>query len=289
MSTTTTSKVQSTVPPLITPGPATATGPFAVVQTILNNAQLYSGGAGTPPDVQTGITNLYKNLAALNNESSTVLNGQDTLNNIINDETQNLTDRMSSISKDTDSAKRILQLNEYSRLKSADYNTVLYYLIALMIGISVLFILKKIIPSIPSFVFEITMILIVCLCIYMVFYKYLDITRRDLIYYDQVAVPEPTNINLSTNQINSANALNGYGIGFSGLGVCANETCCDTVTNTTVWDSVQQQCVSNDAEQILLAQRASTAAPVTAEVSAFTLMNSAKPNSYYEYKNYSPV
>jgi len=293
--TTLTPSITATNVPLITPGPVTATGPFAVVQTILNNAQLYSAGAGTPSDVQSGIANLYTNLAKLNNESSTVLNGQDTLNNIINEEKKTLGNRIDAISKDTDSAKRIMQLNEYSRLKTADYNMILYYFIALMIGISVLFIIKKIIPGIPSFVFELTLILIVCLCIYMVYYKYLDISRRDLIYYDQVAVPEPTNINLSPKQINAANALNGFGIGFNGIGVCANETCCDTVNNTTVWDAVQQQCVSNDEEKILLAQRASpTAAPMdtsssTPSVSAFTLMNSAQPNSYYEYTNYSAV
>ena len=126
-----------------------------------------------------------------------------------------------------------------------------------------------------------------------------DIQRRDTIYYDELAVPNPTNINLDNNQINSVNAANGIsstGLNFNGINTCSNETCCDN--RTSQWDSVLQQCVSTEEEASLLSRRSSTKSPTTflprmtmtpTIKNGFTLMNEIQPNSYFEFSNYSLV
>ena len=271
--------------PLITPKPGNIdySGPFAVVQTILSNAQTYSSGAGAPKDMQSRISNLYSSLTSLNNSSNSVLNGQNTLNNIITNEMTDLNNRINKITEETDSAKRILQLNEYSRLKTADYNYILYYVIGTIILLNILFIIKKIIPGIPSSFYEITIVVIICISLYLIYYRYMDILKRDIIYYDELAIPNPSNINLNQNQINSVNAGNGITTNVvqnSGSNICANETCCDNVTTT--WDTIQKQCVSIDQETSLTNQR-------NTSVQAFTLMDEVQPNYFNEFSNYSQV
>jgi hypothetical protein len=246
-----------------------------------NNAVSNPSNLRVPQDIQKSISNLYDTLGDLNNSSISVLNGQNTLNTIIDNEIQNVNEQLQSINTDLDSSKRILQLNEYSRMKTADYNSILYYIIALMVTISILFIIKKLIPGIPNEFFELTLIFIVFLCIYFVYQTYLKIYNRDIIYYDQIAVPNPKNINLDQNQINSVNA--GNGINLSNMANSANSGCCDE--KTTVWDPVQNQCVSIEGGSISLADTSTTKSPLQ----GFTLMESVQPNSYFEFSNYSMV
>ena len=252
-----------------------------------------SSNLRVPQDIQKSISNLYDNLSNLNNSSISVMNGQNTLNAIIDNETQNINEQLQSINTDLDSSKRILQLNEYSRMKTADYNSILYYIIALMVTISLLFIIKKLIPGIPNMFFELTLIFIIFLCIYFVYQTYLKMYNRDVIYYDQIAVPHPKNINLDQNQINSVNA--GNGINISNINNCEGSGCCDE--ETTVWDPNQRQCVSMEEEPIPLSGTSttrtptstSTRTPTSTPIQGFTLMESVQPNSYFEFSNYSIV
>ena len=292
MTTTMTPTMTTTMTPTMTPtmrstnsnppiaGEINNSGTFALLQTILGNVKSSPSSTGIPQDMQNSISNLYNKLGSLNNSSVAVLNGQNTLNSIIDNETQNINTQLESINTDIDSSKRILQLNEYSRMKTADYNSILYYIIALMVTISLLFIIKKLIPGIPSSFFELTIIISVFLCVYFVYNTYMKIYNRDIIYYDQIAVPNPKNINLNQNQINSVNAGNGMNI--PNPNSCVASSCCD---ETTMWDPVQSQCVSLEEGSILSAGRLTTSAPRQ----GFTLMNSVQPNSYFEFTNYSQV
>jgi hypothetical protein len=273
-----TMKSTNSNPPIA--GEINDSGTFALLQTILGNAKSSPYTAGIPQDMQNSISNLYNKLGSLNNSSVAVLNGQNTLNSIIDNETQNINSQLESINTDIDSSKRILQLNEYSRMKTADYNSILYYIIAVMVTISLLFIIKKLIPGIPSSFIELTIITSVFLCVYCVYHTYMKMYNRDIIYYDQISVPNPENINLNQNQINSVNA--GNGINISNPNSCVGSSCCD---ETTLWDPVQSQCVSMEEASILLASRSTTSTPIQ----GFTLMESVQPNSYFEFSNYSQV
>jgi hypothetical protein len=236
-------------------------------------------------------------LVSLNNNSNASLNGQEVLNNIITNETDYLTNNINEISQQTESAKRIVQLNEYSRLRSADYYSILYYVIGTIIIINILIILKKKFTVISKDLTELTIIILVSICLYIVYLKMKDIQRRDTIYYNELAVPNPTNINLDNNQINSVNAANGIsstGLNVSGISTCSNETCCDN--RTSQWDSVQQQCVSAEEKISLLSRRSSTKSPILSGMTmtptikdGFTSMNEIQPNSYFEFSNYSLV
>ena len=291
------SPIMSSNSPIIsTSAPTISTGPFDLVQSIITTN---TTNKNTPQDIQNSVSSLYRTLASLNNNSNAALNGQDVLNNIITNETDYLTNNINEISEQTESAKRIVQLNEYSRLRSADYYSILYYIIGTIIIVNILFILKKNFPIISKDLIELTIIILVSICLYIIFLKMKDIQRRDTIYYDELAVPNPTNINLDNNQINSVNAANGIsstGLNFNGINTCSNETCCDN--RTSQWDSVLQQCVSTEEEASLLSGRFSTKSPTTIVPkmtmtptikNGFTLMNEIQPNSYFEFSNYSLV
>ena len=260
---------------------------FDLVQGIINKNTTNTGSTNAPQDIQNSISSLYSNLASLNNTSNAVLNGQDVLNTIITNETNYLEDNINQISEQTESAKRIVQLNEYSRLKSQDYYSILYYSIITVVIVNILLIIKKNTTIISNDFIELTIIIFVSICIYSIYLKMKDISRRDTIYYDELAVPNPSNINLDNNQINSVNAANGIsstGLNVSGISTCSNDTCCDNITSK--WDLVLQQCVSAEEENSLLMRRASSSTPVR---NGFTIMNEIQPSSYYEFSNYSPL
>jgi hypothetical protein len=281
-------KMLSNAPKMLSNAPVASSGPFDLIRSIIAGN---TSNKNTPQDIQKSISSLYDTLASINNNSNAALNDQEILNNIITDETNYLTENINQISGQTESARRIVQLNEYSRLRSVDYYHILYYIIITIIIINILIILRNNFPVISKDLTELTIIILVSICLYIIYLKMKDIQRRDTIYYDELAVPNPTNINLDNNQINSANAANGItsnGLNVSGISVCSNETCCDNTTSQ--WDSVQQKCVTSEETAALLSRCGLSKSPVTPTVkSGFTLMNEIQPNSYYEFSNYSPL
>lgn len=246
------------IPPVANTG-----GVFDGMLFILNSLK---SSAGTTPAINTA--NVSNSLAAVNSSATQVLNNQGALNNIIDDETNVLNNRLQDMNNSVNAAQRNLMLNESSRLKTQDYNIILYYFIAMIVFLNTITVLNRWYPYLSRESFDLIIIFTVFFVLYKVYWKYTDIANRDVINYNEVSLPKPGNVSMSQQQIISQNNYNNQQLANQGM-----------IFNFSKSDD---QC-SQPATATL-----ATATPVPA-VSGFTTMNELQPNSFNEFENYSRI
>lgn len=236
-------------------------GVFDGMLFILNSL---TGSSGTTPPINTA--KLSNSLAEVNGSATKILNNQGVLNNIIDDETNVLHNRLQNMDNSVNAAERNLMMNESSRLKSEDYNVILYYFIAMIVFLNTITVLNRWYPFFTREFFDLIIIFTVFFVLYKVFWKYTDIMNRDMINYNELSLPKPNNVSMSQQQIISQNNMNNRQLANQGM-----------IFN---FSKSNDQC-----------PQPTTIGPVTTaqSVSGFTTMNETQPNSFYEFENYSRI
>jgi hypothetical protein len=276
-----------TIYPISTPtsNPSTSTtmtNPLTVnsnapanIQPVANTGGVFDGmlfilnSLNSPPGLTPPINtaNVSNSLAGINSSATQVLNNQGVLNNIIDDETEVLNNRLQDMNNSVNAAQRNLMLNESSRLKSQDYNVILYYFIGMIVFLNTITVLNRWYPYFSREMFDLIIIFTVFFVLYKVFWKYTDIVNRDTINYNELSLPKPGNVSMSQQQIISQNNINNRQLANQGM-----------IFN---FPKNNEQC----SQQV-------TAAPVTTAnmaVNGFTTMNELQPNSFNEFENYSKI
>ena len=290
----------------------TTNGTFDAIISDLNNLNTKYGST---LDISKLIVGL--------NQIKSYNDNQDIMDNVLEKEDKELNDRLKKMNYTIDTSKRNYILNESVRLKTADYNVMLYYFILMMMLISFLLVFNKLIPIFPSAIMEMFIIVIVCTFLFLIYKKYVDIANRDIINYNEVSLVYPDNVSLNDKQIAELNKQNsGNGTLFN-----LNPVKCDqnkempvnmtttpvniTTTpvnmTTTPVNMTTTPVNANTGIENTLASSNNTTPILTSGVTAlvtdkiarttkpnitqnaFTLMKDAEPNSFYEYSNYSVV
>ena len=140
--------------------------------------------------------------------------------------------------------------------------------IAIVLAIIWVFqVLESRFPIMPPFIFDILTVLVVSIGIIYCYLVYSDIGRHDLLNYDQLNIPPPSNAIADTSgnkAPNSGAAING--VLNTGTG-CIGQACCGS---NTVWDSEYSMCK---------------------QLQAFTTIEQIKiqANEPFEYSDYAPL
>ena len=165
---------------------------------------------------------------------------------IVNKENERVDLKKSKIDSELQTQDRLITLNNSYRQKYNDYNN-LYIIFILFLVISCgIMLIKRYFPFIPSSVFDIAFIIIIPLFCILLLYKYLDISKHDNIYYDEIKRENPTiltaeqelerKVSEEQKKLNSGSLLASY----SG---CIGAKCC---SDGTTWDSGNSVCVAKD-------------------------------------------
>jgi hypothetical protein len=252
-----------------------SSGIFNGLSYMLNSLNSSAGGNS----IDTAALN--SGLKTLDGTASGALNNQNTLNSILEEETTDLHNRIQNMNGSVDAAKRTLELNESVRKRSEDYNILLYYFITMMVIISVLSIFNRLLPILSGGVFDVFLVLIACIFLLLIINKYISIANRDLINYDEVALPKPSNVSLSNAQIVAQNNKNLKSL--AGTGMIFN-----------LPQPAPLNCPNQPAHPIATTQPPSSTQTTninttTTMQNGFTLMSEVEPNSFYEYSNYSSL
>jgi hypothetical protein len=175
----------------------TTNGTFDAILSDLNNLNTKYGST-------LDITKLIVGL----NEIKSYDQNQNIMDNVLEKEDKELNDRLKKMNYTIDTSKRNYILNESVRLKTADYNVMLYYFILMMMTISFLLVFNKLVPIVPSAIMEMFIIVIVCTFLFLIYKKYVDIANRDIINYNEVSLVYPDNVSLNDKQIAELNKQN---------------------------------------------------------------------------------
>jgi len=165
-----------------------------------------------------------------------------TINTIINNETERLNQKKQSVNDILTSKERMIQLNTNYVERTAQYQKML---IAVIIGLAIylfLYLINKVVP-IPDVIFSLILIVVFLVIGIYCFNVYLVIINRDPMDFSKINKPPP---NKSTPaQIDNANASNAKSSGVNLLpdeaNMCIGSSCCSL--DTTVWDISSQKCI----------------------------------------------
>jgi hypothetical protein len=204
---------------------------------------------------------------------------------IVNTENERIDLKKSKIDNELQTQNRLITLNNSYRQKYNDYNILYVIFIVFLVTLCGIMLIKRYFPMIPSFVFDIVFIIIIPFFFILLLYKYLDISKHDDIYYDEIKRDNPTiltpeqelekKVSEQRKILNSGSLLASY----SG---CIGAKCCSE-TNTK-WDSGNSVCVAKDGFTTI------NYALINGEID-FSKVNDniIQPNYPNEFENYSKI
>jgi len=208
----------------------------------------YTANSTNTPGMQTQLTDLqkqlqnaYNSLSAVNNSSSQFLSNQNDIAQIINSESTELNNKLSEVNGNVNTKKRVLELNESSRLRTAAYTSLLLIVIFGLAAFAFIAVLSKTFTMVPGPVYDLLIIIVICYCGFSAYYKYYEIINRDNLNFNEINQPSPDILTPAQIAKQAAGrGLHGDLLGSLNLKQCLGESCCGA---DTVWDPMAGICV----------------------------------------------
>ena len=239
--------------------------------------------------VQTQLDNLNKGFQQANVSTTQVLTHQNDMINIVDTEKNRLLMKKQNIDNALVEKTRAIELNDSYRQR---YEMYIKMVVVVVFGLAILFTIQligKYVPVIPSFLISLLIAIDILVVIFICYFIYLDIQKRDPLHFNELNLSGPAI--LSPDQIKDSTAkaqASGDLLGSINLGQCIGVSCC---SDGTVWDASNSYCVPGTTS--------STGASEAAK-SGFTTISVAyktgdlkkdfvKPLSPNEFEQYSKV
>lgn len=172
----------------------------------------------------------------------------DKIKTILTSENARLTDKKKTIDDAIISQNRIIYYNDNSRKIYAAYIRILIVFTIILAITWVVTMLKQVITFIPEFVFDVTLVLTICIGVIIIYNYYLDILIRKRNNFDEINSAPPTILKSDPYVANTSNGDIMGGL----MNICVGEQCCnprppgqspDSTNDVyTIWDNATSKC-----------------------------------------------
>jgi len=201
-------------------------------------------------EMQTELISIQNNLSILIGSLSSetilgtqVVENQKKVSSYLDKEQTRITSEKEQIQGDVDHIKREAILSDTRKKRTMAYNYILVVFILTMALALVLHYLKKSIIFLPSFLFNFLIVLTLSGGLIYMVNLYLDIIKRDPIYYDKLVFSPPTDL-VTDDEKAAAAAAEDQAAALAKL--CQTADCCDKVTNA--WNADKGLCMPIDKD-----------------------------------------
>ena len=243
----------NTTPPSIN----ITTTPIAVPEVTYGNLQMYA------EPIRNDLDNISNNINISENALNRVIKNQHDVSDIISTEMDRLNQKKKLIDDALYSKQRAINLNESYRLRNADYTSIIITFVITLAIFSSIIVLSKIFTFIPTAIYDVLSVFVICLGLFIIFFKWLDISRRDRLYYNELDLSSPTDSGEEVVGNTAATSVSGNAFSF---GTCIGEQCC---APGTIWDGTKFVCIK------------------TNEKFDNMVNSNVQPNGPYEFNKYS--
>jgi len=161
------------------------------------------------------------------------------IDSYLTDEINRLNQKKISVTQAQDNQNRLLLLNQNYTSRVYQYIKMIMVVIIMLL---VLLIVRSISSYIPSPIANILSIVVIVVAVGLIVSLYNDMSRRNILDYNQIDAPNPTSyVNQKDIQNQLAiNSAKGDLIGSINLGGCTGPQCC---ASGTIWDPQTQSCI----------------------------------------------
>ena len=225
-----------------------------------------------PAEINNKINYLSRAVVTADDANNELLLKQDEVKNIIKDEKNRIQRNIDITENNLTTKKRLIEFNESNRLRTEQYNNILYIFVITLFIIVVIIIGGRQIEFLPDIIPQILVIIIGSISAVKIFQMYYNINKRSHLDYnklslDKPAIDSPEQIKRSKEKA----AKSGDLLGSISTGGCVGAECCDI---GTIWDEPSRKCTANEA--------------FTTERLKYN-HNIVPPNSPNEFNGYSKV
>lgn len=225
----------------------------------LNN---YIGGLTT--DTTTGVIDVDNAAAAITNAANevgrTTLTQQSAVTTLLNTEKDRIENNIQSVKDGLYTKKRMVELNESNRLRTEQYNKILFVVVITILIIFGIIVGSNYVPGLPDIIPQILVAMVGSFAMIDIFLKYMEINKRSKLDYTKLKLDPPAERSTDSTRAKAQEA--GDLIGSLGIDGCSGPECCDA---GTVWNTDLMKCGS------------SVPLPATPVITTTTLDSSTNP------------
>lgn len=236
------------------------------------SSQLDSGVANQYiQDIQGKLDTVKNAYEEANVTTRDIVTHQKDVMDMVNTEYDRLNQKKASIDQAIDGQKRMITLNESYKMR---YRYYLYMVITVLVT-TVLYViirfLSKYLPGVPGAVWDLLLIVIFVIAVYILYTSYVDIQRRDVMNFNKLSYARPKKEDATGVSKITQVTSDGEQVDTEQKDTCVGETCCPSGDGDVIYDQTSGKCIAN----------------------SFTLMNNeestnlVKPNEPSEFTNYS--
>lgn len=240
----------------------------------VNDINTLSGDRDALIKLNDGIKTVYTSLTNLKGVQDNALGRQNDVKYLVESEANRLNDKKETVDKAIDTQNRIIYFNDNSR---KIYTAYLKILIAIVIILAIIFLLRvlaKQFESIPIWIINIIIIIIVSTGLIFVYNYYIEIRRRSRYNFDELELAPPPSKDVNKKAVSGLSLLDDSK-------TCQGADCCIPAiigTPGSQWNELLGKCEYQNAllENVSLTPDITPSATMSSVTLASTLINNKK-------------
>lgn len=206
------------------------------IDAIKNNSGLSSGTTS----LQDRVNNLKTNIKNADDENNKLLLKQKEVKEIIKNEKERIQHNIDITENNLTTKKRLIEFNESNRLRTEQYNNILYIFVITLFIILVIIIGGRQIEFLPDIIPQILVIIIGSISAVKIFQMYYNINKRSHLDYNKLSLDKPAIDSPEQIKRNKEKAAkSGDLLGSISTGGCIGAECCD---EGTIWNESSRKC-----------------------------------------------
>ena len=197
---------------------------------------------------------------AANEAGRATLTQQEIVTGLLNDEKDRIENNIQSVKDGLYTKKRMVELNESNRLRTEQYNKILFVVVITILIIFGIIAGSNYVPGLPDIIPQLLVAMVGSFAMIDIFLKYMEINKRSKLDYTKLKLDPPAERSTDLTRAKAQEA--GDLIGSLGIDGCSGPECCDA---GTVWNTDLMKCGS------------SVPLPATPVITTTTLDSSTNP------------
>ena len=176
---------------------------------------------------------------AANEAGRATLTQQSVVTDLLNDEKDRINNNIQSVKDGLYTKKRMVELNESNRLRTEEYNKILFVIIISILVIIAIIFGSSYIPGLPDIIPQLLVAMVGSFAIIDIFLMYMEINKRSKLDYTKLKLDPPAQKSTDATKVKAKEE--GDLIGSMGIDGCSGPECCDV---GTVWNTDLMKCGS---------------------------------------------
>jgi len=215
------------------------------IQSILTTIQSILSSLGSNIDttsVTTGLNSIQTIAENADEKNKQLLLKQNEMKALVDDENARIQTNIQRVEDNLITKKRIVEFNENIRLRTEQYNEILFTFVLAMFLIIAIVIGLRMLPFLPWFISQGLVLIVGSAAAIKIFMLYANLQARSHLNYNELDLDKPPIDNPEeVQQKQEAAAKSGDLLGSIDIGGCIGAACCDS-SNNIVWNKTSRKC-----------------------------------------------